>query len=337
MAIRLLLILPLVAFLGCQQPRVAPLSITGETMGTTYHITVPPGHDQAALKAEIDAHLEAINASLSTYLPTSLISSLNEATDVPSTISLDPHFVRVLEAARSVYGASEGAFNPAVGPLVNAWGFGATLQLKTTEHELSELVELVDFDSFTYDAEAQTLTKTLAGSQLDFSAIAKGYAVDEVAQLLQQANINSYFVEIGGELVTKGQHPEGRPWRAGITQPTEDASGGQFQSVVSLSDAALATSGNYRNFYEVDGERYTHTINPTTGRPERSSLLSATVVAPSCMLADGYATAFMVLGWEKTKTLVEQTPGIEAYLIGAGENGFQEWASTGFPPHEAAE
>ena len=324
----------LLAFSSCSTaPSVDQLN--GRTMGTTYQVSLPIGSvDLDKTQRHIDSMLIALNLSVSTYIDSSLISLINTSTDTTTRHAVDEHFIANFEAAQTIYTATDGAFNPAIGPLVKAWGFGAEEPRQLNENQVDSLRMLVDFDAFILDSSSRTLIKQIPGARLDFSAIAKGYGVDLVGKYLEIQGISDYFVEIGGEVRTRGIHPEGRAWRLGIDRPEEHPESNQraLQAVVPLGDHAVATSGNYRNFYVRDGRKYVHTINPTTGYPEISSLLSVSVIANTCTEADGYATAFMVMGLEKAEQLVSETSGLEAYFISADSAGnFVERFTEGFP------
>ena len=304
-------------------------------MGTTYQVSIPfEALNTVNAKADIDTLLVALNASVSTYIETSLISTINASTDTSTVHLLDDTFLSIYQASQLIFEATNGTFNPAIGPLVEAYGFGSADPQDISSTQVDSLLTLVQFESFIVDSEQKTLKKTIPGARLDFSAIAKGYGVDVVGQYLEDQGITSYFVEIGGEVRTRGQHPDNRPWKLGIDVPDENPAPNErpLQAIIPMGDDASATSGNYRNFYVKDGKKYVHTINPTTGQPEISSLLSVTVLTSECATADAYATAFMVLGLEKSLMTVNQNPNLEAYFISAGENGeFIETFSDGFP------
>lgn len=302
-------------------------------MGTTYQVTIPNGELDLSAQNSIDSLLVAINESMSTYIAHSLISRINDAAGTTERFELDTHFVTVFKKAREVYQQTDHAFNPALGPLIKAWGFDAELPRALSEAEVDSLMQMVDFDAFNLDPETGHLTKKRPGIALNFSAIAKGYGVDAVAEWLSSRGVSNYYVEIGGEVRTNGQNPAGRPWRIGIDRPeATDGPSRTLQAIIPLGQHAMATSGNYRNFYLRDGVKYVHTINPATGYPEISTLLSATVLAPDCMTADAYATAFMVMGLERAKQFVEETAGLEAYFISSDEQGkYLEYFSPGFP------
>ncbi|MFK7845359.1 MAG: FAD:protein FMN transferase [Rhodothermales bacterium] len=326
-------------FGSCTPEPIVLTSFDGQTMGTTYRVSVVTAFSRtAALKASTDQLLEEVNASLSTYIDSSLISTINASDDTNTFHVVDPHFSAVFKKALEIHELTDGFFNPAVGPLVAAWGFGPKKEAQPSAAEVDSLLRLTNLDAF-YWQSSNTIGKRLAHGQLDFNAIAKGYGVDVVAELLIEEGINDFFVEIGGEVRTKGQHLEGRLWRAGIDKPTIDEptvdinQAREIQAAIEIENMGLATSGNYRNFYVQEGRKYVHTISPFTGYPKESDLLSASVLANDCMTADAYATAFMVMGKEKALRLAEQQDGIEAYFVIADSSGnYNEVSTSGFPP-----
>lgn len=303
--------------------------LEGETMGTYYRVTFDnPGIEE--VQPKIDSILRQLNLEVSTYIPQSTISRFNRA-DSLFNLNTNPvdgaadtypndHFIRNFKAALEVYHETEGYFDATVMPLVNYWGFGYTEKRKVAQVDSlmvdsllqyvgMEKVELQRFD------DTDLLIKALPGVKLDFSAVAKGYGVDLVGQLLSDLGVQHFLVDIGGEALAKGKSPRGDIWNLGINVPKEGAAVDEIQTTVPLKDRALATSGNYRNYYEVEGQKYSHTINAKTGYPERNTLLSASVFADDCMTADAYATAFMTMGIEKAKPMAESLAGIEAYFI----------------------
>ncbi|MCB0584093.1 MAG: FAD:protein FMN transferase [Phaeodactylibacter sp.] len=320
---------------GDQPPSANYMKLSGRTMGTTYHITYSDGRQQNYQSA-IDSLLEIINLEVSTYIEQSTISRFNQA-DSLFNLGYNPrtqrpegypngHFTANYMKAREVYSASDGYFDPTIMPLVNYWGFGYSPK-KTVEAvdslAIDSLIAFVGFDKIGLAVEGKDslLTKTAPGVQLDFSALAKGYGVDAVGRLLAGRGVEHFMVEIGGEVAAHGQSPRGGDWKIGINVPREDAGMQEIQTAVPLHNRALATSGNYRNFYEVNGTKYSHTINPFTGFPERSTLLSASVFAPDCMTADAYATAFMAMGLDKAFALASRLPEIEGYFLFNQEDG----------------
>lgn len=299
----------------------------GNIFGTWYHFKYahPEGKD---LHGEILALLDAFDQSLSTYNPDSLISRVNRN---EADVILDDLFTECFNRAQEISADTDGAFDITVGPLVNGWGFGSGTKRDLTPELIQQILEITGYGKVSIAN--NRLIKEHPGIQLDVNAVAKGYAVDVVGEFLSAAGCEDYMIEIGGEVVTRGRNPENIPWRIGINKPVDDPDYNQqeLHTVVSLVDVGMATSGNYRNFYIKDGVKYAHTIDPRTGYPVQHSLLSATVLAPDCMSADAYATAFMVMGIEESKELVEQRDELEALFIYSDKQGqHQGWQSAGF-------
>ena len=291
------------------------ITVSGNTMGTTYRVVYLDGEGKD-FKSSIDSILTRFNQSLSTYIPDSELSRLNQSDSLVFEL---PYLLPVLKKSREVYELTEGAFDPTVGPLVNAWGFGPTGPQSHDSLDIKSLLPLVGFDKIQFNDTA--VWKTQPEVYLDFSAIAKGYAVDVVASFLEENDIDNMLVEIGGELVARGVNDRGEIWKVGINRPDASDFTNEIFSIVALDNKALATSGNYRNFYELDSVRYSHTVDPKTGYPVQHSLLSATVVAKDCMTADAYATAMMVMGMERSLVLLDQVRELEAVLIYSDESG----------------
>lgn len=286
----------------------------GETMGTNY--TVKYLHEERAnYQTGVDSLLKLFNQSLSTYLSASEISRFNEGTILKYET---PFFYPVLQRSYEIYDITNGAFDPTVAPLVNAWGFGPDSTRAPSQATIDSLLTFVSFDSLFFDS--ISVCKLKKGIKLDFSAIAKGYGVDVVAAYLKEKGIDDMMVEIGGEVMCYGKNADGESWKIGIDNPNSTA-GRQLKAIVALSDQALATSGNYRNYYIKDGKKYSHTISPVSGKPVEHTLLSASVFAPDCMTADAYATAFMVLGLEPSLAILKQEKELDAYLVYSDENG----------------
>ncbi len=294
--------------------------VSGETMGTYYRVSYT-GAELTNLQAELDAVLVALNLEVSTYIDSSTISRFNQGENPANS----KHFDRNFEMAQAIYEQTQGLFDPTVMPLVNYWGFGYTPKRPVTavdSFKVDSLVQLVGMDRVSRNtASGAVIYDRPAGLQLDFSALAKGYGVDLLCSYLRSKGRSSYFVDIGGEVRASGDKGEKGPWRVGIAVPREDASPSDVQVAVPVIDKAIATSGNYRNFYEVNGTKYSHTINPQTGFPERSTLLSASVLANDCATADAYATACMVAGLDRAYDLIDSTDGLEAYFIYSLEDG----------------
>lgn len=303
------------------------ISIAGFTQGTTYHITYQsPGTDSVDLKDEIEALLAEFDQSLSTYIDTSNISRINRN----ETDRVDPYFETVFNEAKRVYELTDGAFDITVGPLIDAWGFGRGGKMEMSDEVIDSLMQYVGMPKVRI--ESGRIIKDLPEIRLDVNAIAQGYAVDVVAAFLDDLKVQNYMVEIGGELTTLGKSPRGDLWRVGIDKPAFGnlVPGQDLQEVVALSGQSLASSGNYRKFYEVDGKKIVHTIDPATGYTKMSNLLSVTIITEECITADALATSCMVLGLEEAKKLIESQDDVEALLIFTDEEGlYLEWATEG--------
>lgn len=293
----------------------------GKIFGTLYTITYEHNEDIQSLI--IDA-LQAVDASLSPFNKKSIISHVNNN----ECLFVDTLFTEVFRNAEIIYAESHGAFDPTVAPLVNAWGFGFKQSSDITASTIDSLQSLVGLHHVTLND--GLITKSDPRIMLDFSAIAKGYGSDCVARMLDSCGIQNYMVEIGGEIVIKGLNKNGNPWGIGINKPIDDSlsTNQELQTVLRLTDCAIATSGNYRNYYYKDGIKYAHTIDPRTGYPVQHSLLSATVIADNCMRADALATAFMVLGVDSAMAYCNRHPEIEGYFILAADSGRYETIST---------
>ena len=306
--------------------------ISGTTMGTSYNITSDLSNLNQ-LQKRIDLMLVNINHEVSTYEEDSFITSFNKADEqvvLQSANSLEDknsHFKENFKIAREVFVKSQGYFDPTVMPLVNYWGFGPNKK-KPEEVDTAALAlikENIGFEKVNKKSEGENntiyLRKEKAGVQLDFSALAKGYAVDKVAQLLDKAGAKNYLVEIGGEVKVKGTNQKSDFWTIGINKPTLDAALNSIYKKARLTDIAMASSGNYRNYFQLDGQIYSHTMNPKTGFPERNEILSATVFAPDCIRADAYATACMVAGLDEARKMIESVNDVEAFFIYTNQNG----------------
>ncbi len=289
--------------------------IEGEAQGTTYNIKYIDSN-QVNFKKEIDSILKAIDNSVSTYLSTSLISQLNNDSD---TVIVDSIFKVVFLKSLEISNATNNALDVTLAPVINAYGWGFKNKSTISPNLIDSLLQYVGVSNF--ELKGDTLIKVLPNAMLDFNAIAQGYSVDLLANFLDKKFVGNYMIELGGEVVTKGKNVEGEWWRLGIDKPIENSETRILSAILSLENQALATSGNYRKFYEEDGIKYSHTINPKTGYPVTHSLLSASVVANTCIEADGYATAFMVLGLEESKRIVEMHDELDAFLIYADSLG----------------
>ena len=291
-----------------QQHNMPYQKCAGTIFGTTYHITYQYDDD---LQPELEARMKEVDNALSMFNKESIISKVNNN----QPVELNEMFVEVFQQAQKISEDTNGAFDITVAPLVNAWGFGFKNEQMPDKHAVDSLMAIVGYQKVSYDG--KHITKRDPRITLDCSAIAKGYGVDVVARLLEEKGIDNYMVEIGGEVVTHGISEKRVPWKIGVTKPTDDPlqEGNELQTVLNLTDKAMATSGNYRNFYYKGKRKYAHTIDPKTGYPVQHSILSATVLTNRCMRADAYATAFMVMGFEGAKKVLERNPDLMAYLI----------------------
>jgi len=282
--------------------------------GTTYHVTYQCDSD---LTQSIRAELLKVDASLSPFNKESVITAVNENKEV----QLDEMFKEVFNLAMDISKETDGAFDITVAPLVNAWGFGFKNGFQPSSHQVDSLLQLVGYKKVSMvDGK---VTKQDPRIMLDCSAIAKGYGTDRVARLLRSRAIQNFMVEIGGEVVTSGVNPDRVPWKIGVTKPTDDSLniGHELQTVLNVTDKAMATSGNYRNFYFKGGKKFAHTVDPKTGYPVQHSILSATVLSKSCAVADAYATSFMVMGFDKARQVLERHPELMAYFIYSNQKG----------------
>lgn len=319
-----LLLLASLFFVACQPSKKEYQFNEGYIWGTIYHIV----YDQADgddLHDEIKVKMNEFDHSLSTYKPESIISRVNNN---DSTVVLDHYFETVFKRSLEISEITNGAFDMTIAPLANAWGFGFKNKLEPEDIPVDSLLEIVGYRKV--KLLNHKIIKDDSRIMFDPSAIAKGYGVDVVAEFLESKGITNYMVEIGGEIRVKGVSNKNRSWRVGIDQPIDDpeVKNREIQDVLSLPNGAMATSGNYRQFYIKDGKKYAHTIDPKLGYPVQHSLLSASVIAPDCMTADAYATAFMVMGFEKSRVIVENDPNLEAYFIYTNTDGkYQTYSS----------
>ena len=293
----------------------------GLVFGTIYKITYQHQDD---LHQDIKEALKEVDNSLSPYNPHSIITSINNNKDT----LLNEHFTHVFNLSQKISAETEGAFDITVAPLVNAWGFGFKHSIDVDPHTIDSLCQFIGYQKI--KLEDDRIVKEDPRTMLDCSSIAKGYGVDRVARLLDQKGVQHYMVDIGGEVVVKGKNPHMKTWRIGINKPIEDSLSinQELQTILEVSGVGMATSGNYRKFYYKDGKRYAHTIDPRLGCPVQHNILSATVIANDCTTADAYATAFMVMGLEKSLEFCKEHPELNAYFICAGSGDNYEIHST---------
>ena len=302
--------------------------IQGEAQGTTYSIKYTG--EVRVQKAEIDSLLDQIDLSMSAWVDKSVLSEFNREDSIAIS---DDHFLTVFFRGKEIHDMTDGAFHPMIMPLVKAWGFGpegGELQEGVNLDSLKGLVNY-DFEIMPDDDAKRIFFIKNVGQQLDVNGIAQGYSVDVVSEFLERAGVKNYMVEIGGELMAKGKNERNEFWRIGVDKPSSTAENRRLEAIVTLKDAALATSGSYRKFYEKDGRKYSHTIDPWTGEPVNHNLLSATVLASNATNADAFATAFMVYGMDRTKEFLADHPemNLEVFLI-YDENGeVKTYASEG--------
>ncbi len=303
--------------LGCQQEKISgTIHLSGQTMGTTWSVAMLPktdGTNTALLQLQLQKRLDKINSLMSTYDPMSEISRFNNQIST-DWFALSDETAQVIELSLVISHLTGGAFDVSVGPLVELWGFGATERGKKipTEDQINRILARVGYENIRLQRQPAAISKQVPELRIDLSAVAKGYAVDVLATMLEQQGISNYLVEIGGELKISGHRSDGGPWQIAIEEPLEDTRG--VATIFPLTDTALATSGNYRNFYIEDGQRYAHTLDPASGKPIRHKLASVTVLDQSCARADALATALMVLGEENGRKLCE-THKIAAYFL----------------------
>lgn len=298
----------------------------GKTMGTTYTVKYLDANAQDYGK-EIDSILVKFNECLSTYIPTSEISVFNAGNEISFKL---PFFYPVLQASKEIHRVSEGAFDPTVMPLVKSWGFGPSKKDSIPQQKVDSLLKFVDFNLLTFDE--KKLSKSKAGVQIDFNAIAQGYATDVIEEFLRSKGIENYMIDIGKEIICRGVNEKQEIWKIGIENPKSDENEEiqSIQAILQVKNKAIATSGNYRNFYVKDGKRYAHTINPKSGYPVQHSLLSATVIADKCMTADAYATVCMVLGKEKALEMIAKHKlNLEVFFVYEEDGKIKTYASVG--------
>lgn len=300
--------------------------IHGQTQGTTYSIIIVDDEVHVS-KKQFDSIFEQFDNILSTYIDNSAISFINESKESVTVRDNSKLFQYCYELSQSIYSKTNGAFDPSVFPLVKGWGFMNDMDSPLSSNQVDSILNFVSFENKKYHSvsfknDLITFSKSAPNFKIDFNAIAQGQSVDVVCDFLRKNGHENFFVEIGGELRVSGLNQEGDKWRIGIDTPKEDLEYRKLENVIHVSDLAVATSGNYRKFYVKNGVKYSHTLNPKTGYPVKHSLLSVTVVTDNCAKADGYATAFMVMGKEKTLEFVSENPSenLAVYLLSSDEN-----------------
>ncbi|OJT00803.1 FAD:protein FMN transferase [Marinobacter nauticus] len=317
--------LVMAALAGCSfQEQEKIWEISGGIFGTSYHINVvlPEGEERLQTLAQgIQKELEAVDASMSTWKQDSELSRLNRKQNQSEWTEISPALFEVIQRSLEIAELTDGAFDITIGPVVNLWGFGPDARPDTVPSDAALEKTLAD-TGYRY-LELNAETKALRSEKpqyIDLSGIAKGYGVDVVARYLDREGVQAYLVEIGGEVRVNGRKPDGGAWRLAVEEPSEQAR--QVSKIVAMDQHAMATSGDYRNYYESDGQRYSHTIDPSTGKPITNRIASVTVITEDSMTADALATAFTVMGYERARALATRE-NIPAYFIVRGEGGFE--------------
>lgn len=315
---------------GCgENPKGELVKISGSTMGTYYRVTaaaIPGGPTEEKIQAAVAQRLEEINALMSTYLPDSEVSRFNQSSQT-DWFSVAPETAQVVQAALDIFQQSKGAFDITVGPLVDLWGFGpgeSTGQVPD-EAAIEAARNQIGSQHLEVRLSPPAIKKNIGDLRIDLSAIAKGYAVDSVAEALNNLGLQNHLVDIGGEMRATGTKSPSVRWTIAIESPTSDQQG--IQQMLHLKDSTIATSGDYRNFFDANEARYSHEIDPQTGRPVTHTLASVSVIGDSCMLADAWATALIVLGPKKGMELSEQA-GLAAFFVIRDSAGFREVANS---------
>lgn len=301
------------------------IKIEGNAQGTTYHITYFDKENRD-FSLDIETILQDFDKSVSTYLPTSIISQINAN---KKNVVADRYFIACFNKAKEIWKNTDGAFDPTVYPLVNAWGFGPGKKQKIEKPRIDSILQFVGFNLI--ELKGNRVIKKDPRVALDFNAFAQGYSVDVVSEFLTSKAISSYMVEIGGEVYAKGKKPDGSNWKVGIEKPIDNKeTENPLKAIVKLENMAIATSGNYRRFVVEDGIKYAHHIDPKTGYPTKNNLLSASIFSPECISSDANATGVLVMGLEKAKVFLEQHKELQAYLIYSDEHGnYQTYETPG--------
>lgn len=322
---RILFVL-IIALFGCTAQNNNPVKLFGEAQGTYYSITYYDSESRD-LQFEVDSILNAFDQSVSLWVKNSIISRVNHN---DSLVELDSWFIDNFKLSKDVAEETDGTFDLTVGSLVRAWGFGFDSEKKVDNTIIDSILQFTGYTKV--NILNGKVVKDDPRTTFDFNAVAQGYSVDIIGQFLETNGINNYLVDIGGEVKGKGQKPNGDLWKVGIEKPAENMGDDRdLKAIVGLKNKCIATSGNYRKFYEEDGIRYSHTINPKTGYPAKHSLLSVSVMADKASVADAYATAFMVMGFERSKLFLSEHTHLDAFFIYADADGkYNTYATKGF-------
>lgn len=326
-----LFIISILLFKGCG---VKEVLISGETMGTTYHIKVISGYFKniSGLKRQIFQRLEEINSSMSTYIKKSEISRFNAISNTKEKYYISEDFYNVMVIAEKLHKLTDGAWDGTLKPIITLWGFGSTKRKKNIpgESEIEEHLKNIGFDLIEISRK-RYIRKKKPSISLNLNSIAKGYAVDQLATLIRKHQISDFLVEIGGEVFASGSRKDTENWRVGINLPLKDAPYDSVYKIVALQDRALATSGDYRDYFVINDKLYSHVFDPRTGYPVAHGITSVSILADTCAFADGLATAAMVLGRVKSLELVNRLDRVECLIVCKGKNGtLTDYYSTGF-------
>ena len=323
---QIIFFLSLLTVISCEK-EVKNTKLSGPVFGTAYHITY---HSEINFETQFDSLFTVINNSMSTYQTNSDISKLNRNEHT----TVDAHFIKVFKTSEDIYKQTEGVFDPTIGAVVNAWDFGPETKIADLDRlKIDSLMLSVGLNKVTLVG--NTIVKP-QGTYIDFNAIAKGYGVDVIGAFLESKNIKDYLVEIGGEIRSRGINKEkNAPWKVGIEMPHFDGEQSILEAI-EIRDEAMATSGTYRKFkIDENGNRYAHIIDAKTGYPSKTNILSISVIAENCMIADGYATAFKAMGIEKVKAFLKTHPELKVFFIFENDkNEFETLALNGFPKSE---
>lgn len=304
---------------------------TGFALGTTYSIQYEVSNEELDYNSDIEKVFHEINQSISAYLPTSDISRINRG---ETDVIIDDYFKTVYDFSREVFEKTDGYFDPSVGALVNAWGFGPEKPINNlSSQQVDSIMAFTGFDKVRVTSDRKVI-KDHPSLTFDFNSLGKGYAIDLIGKMFDEKGIKNYIIEVGGEILTKGKNTHKvKKWTVAIDSPIQDADERQYIELITLENKAMATSGNYRKFRvdPVTGDHYVHILNAKTGYPMKNNVLSVSVVADNCMKADAYATAFMVMPYEKTKELLSKLKDVDAYVVSKDEYGnIQKYTTKGF-------
>lgn len=316
----------LFAIAGCATKPPEPVKLIGEAQGTYYSIIYYDG-DHRNLQPEIDSILKKFDQSVSLWVPNSLISRANNN---DTGVVLDEYFIDNFLLAKEISEKTDGAFDFTVGSLVRAWGFGFDADKKVDDQIIDSILQFTGY--MNVNLEQDQIEKNDSRTKFDFNAIAQGYSVDLIGEFLEKKNIENYLVDIGGEVRGRGQKPDGSAWKVGIEKPAKNKHDARdLKAIIQLKNRSVATSGSYRKFYEEKGIRYSHTINPKTGYPVNHSLLSVSVMAENTAIADAFATAFLVMGMDKSIEFLQANGELEAFFIYSDKDGhYNTYCTKGF-------